>query len=733
MGAIRRAAALGVGLALVGAAGADAQERRYTYVPMGGFGNNAYAGSHAYDINESGQVVGFSGSNSLGHEYGFIWDDGRMATLGALYGRGSTQAGAINDVGDIVGSADIRSSESHYPMLYRDGQIIPLGTGYGPGSWGVANAINNDGVIVGNRRSGQGATERGFVWRDGVYQDLSTLGGVSSGLYGTTTTAEDINDRGQIVGASLPSGNRALQAYIYEDGRMRELRGLGDDSEASQAFAINERGQVAGSSFAPWKETEAVLWEPDGTIRQLGALGPDGATPRDINEHGQVVGYSNIGAYPSPLHAFLWEDGEIYDLHDLVHNLPDNVVLRTARAINDSGVIVGEAEGGARDHGYLLIPDGMPVPTPAPMLLDISRNARPVTVAGAPPTTDNGRWDHGLRFNGNGRVQTPRFALPLQHRLAAWVRPNADVTGEQVIIDAGGARLVYDGTYRRMNFYVTDATGRTAAAASLPGTIDPSNGKTPFVMGGVRQSGEVVVSIDGRVFSSRQFAGSISAGNASTPISIGATATGGQGFRGVIETPWISSLAAPDQNFRLGWWDWSPLDTDLFLFHDPDQIPRDRSTFDFPPSPPAPTPGPNDGNTPAPNATPSPSPTPTPSPSPTATPSPSPTPTPSPSPTATPSPSPTATPSPSPTRDAIAEPHGDAIAEPHRDAIAEPHGDAIAEPHRDAIAEPHPDADAARRGSSAAGDLGPGELLVERRGDIRRLRHSTARRDRRDL
>ena len=433
MRTVRCATALGLGMTLLAAGTAAAQERRYTYVPVGSFGELKSAGSPLYDVNASGQAVGI-GESGAGHGKPMRWDNGALFNLGALFDRGGGAAKAINDAGDIVGWAHPDAYSAGQPFVYRDGTLTSLGV-----VAGEPTAINNAGVIVGNRRNASG--ERGFLWRDGVVTDLGTLGGTRSGQYSTTTTAEDINDRGQVVGSSVPAGtNKPLHPYLWENGVMRDLGILGPDDEASQAFAVNNAGVAAGSSYKSFGLTVPVMWK-DGEIVELGVLGDDGGTATDINDHEQIVGHSNTTGYT--LHAFLWDDGELHDLNDLVTNLPENVELAVAQAINDDGVIVGKtctsycSEGKtARGQGFVLIPEGQPVPAPAPVLLDISYRAQPITTAGVPPVSVPGRWVDALRFDG-GRLLVPPTAVPLQHHFAAWIKPDVGVTGEQVIIAAG--------------------------------------------------------------------------------------------------------------------------------------------------------------------------------------------------------------------------------------------------------------------------------------------------------
>ncbi|HEX7369893.1 MAG TPA: PEP-CTERM sorting domain-containing protein [Rhodanobacteraceae bacterium] len=61
-----------------------------------------------------------------------------------------------------------------------------------------------------------------------------------------------------------------------------------------------------------------------------------------INDRGQVVGSSGIWYLePNGERAFLYEDGHMFDLNDLVTDRADFDVLFAADAINDRGQIVG--------------------------------------------------------------------------------------------------------------------------------------------------------------------------------------------------------------------------------------------------------------------------------------------------------------------------------------------------------------------------------------------------------
>lgn len=92
-----------------------------------------------------------------------------------------------------------------------------------------------------------------YRWHEGTMVDLGTLGGDFS-------SAADVNDRGEVAGASAVSrtGNDPSHAFIWRFGRIHDLGGLGGRYGA--ATDVNNRGDVAGDAYTPDEVSHAILW-----------------------------------------------------------------------------------------------------------------------------------------------------------------------------------------------------------------------------------------------------------------------------------------------------------------------------------------------------------------------------------------------------------------------------------------------------------------------------------------
>ncbi len=312
----------------------------YTITDLGTLGGTTTKG---YGINENGQVVGASKIGSYMHA--FLWDDGTMTNLGALGAYGSW-AYDINDVSQVVGGSYVGTEFHNHAFLWQNGNMQDLGTlGGGPDSY--AFDINDSGQAVGSACCvpDQYITHA-VLWGSSGIVDLGDLDPV----WENHSFAYGVNDAGQVVGQSTTADPAQLgHAFLWQNGSMQDLGTLGGD--LSVAEAINENGQVVGLSKLTDNTTfHAFLW--DGGLQDLGSLTFTNSIAYDINDKEQVVGALQTGQNS---HAFLWENGQMQDLNNLI---PSNSgwVLQEARAINNKGKIVGFGTINGQTRAFLLSP-----------------------------------------------------------------------------------------------------------------------------------------------------------------------------------------------------------------------------------------------------------------------------------------------------------------------------------------------------------------------------------------
>jgi probable HAF family extracellular repeat protein len=190
----------------------------------------------AVAINQAGDIAGWA-NGRLGDE-SFLWSGGQVTALGSL-GGSSTRVLGMNNGGQIVGWSSVVDFTPAHAFLYRDGKMFDLGTGSGNGS--SANAINDQGLIVGTIAY-PNSVRHAMLYADGQMTDLGTLGG-------SMAQALAINNAGVIVGTSDTTPVGGVRAFVYMNGRMQNLNALADLASAGvenlqEAFAINNRGAI---------------------------------------------------------------------------------------------------------------------------------------------------------------------------------------------------------------------------------------------------------------------------------------------------------------------------------------------------------------------------------------------------------------------------------------------------------------------------------------------------------
>jgi probable HAF family extracellular repeat protein len=308
--------------------------------------NSDDAFSVAHDINNLGEIVGFS--QTAGQiPKAFVYQDGAMQHIGTLGGVFS-KAFAINDSSDIVGRSVKSVADGGFErgFIYSQGMMNDIGIL--PGFINsVALDISNGGQVAGYSFNSP-SDSRAMLYSNGIRIDLGTLGGAAS-------VATGISDNGVIVGISNPADGHAIdRAFVYNlPGKTPfTLHDLGpaDQATPSRAFAVNNHGQIVGDVG----NSEAFVYEND-TMTGLGFL-PGGALSiaYGVNDLGQAVGYTFTGVQNRGFMSYL---GKMYDLTERLDADGSGWLVQAAHGNNDRGEIVGEGVGpDGKTYAILLQP-----------------------------------------------------------------------------------------------------------------------------------------------------------------------------------------------------------------------------------------------------------------------------------------------------------------------------------------------------------------------------------------
>lgn len=228
---------------------------------------------------------------------------------------------SMNDSGVVVGGVYDASGVEHSAVWKTDGtvQIDPLSL---PAGWrSRAVGINNHGQVLLDAIDPQFGEYGYLLNSDGTYQNVGTLGGTSTWVYG-------LNDSGQVVGGST-TDTGLFHAFLWKNGvGMTDLGiSVGNDSKA---MAISNNGNVVGRTDLGTSQPRVFFWNTGGTTY----MGTD-AVPNSVNNQGMVAGMGNPESMD--IQAVVW---------DASHTT--NVLgYGNALGINDLGQVVGWLNGNA--------------------------------------------------------------------------------------------------------------------------------------------------------------------------------------------------------------------------------------------------------------------------------------------------------------------------------------------------------------------------------------------------
>jgi uncharacterized membrane protein len=343
--------------------------------------------SHAYGINDFGQVIGGSRmrpNENYTLEHPFLWTPttpngmaGAMVDLGiptATFGSG--QATSINDRGQVtfrVWGANEGGAALWTPTVPNaaTGSMIVLPSPPGPYQTHTASSLNNVGQVVGTHF--MNTAPEAFVWSPDTPNGSA---GTSSALTpGAPSRATDVNAIGQVVGNF--NGVEDRRGFLFTPAAPNAPGGsvtyldVPDGYDVVRPMAINDSGHITGWVIDFDFGERPFVWTPatpNGGAGQMTILddvdSQSRATANDINSAGVIVGEFS-SSIPSSHSAFIWNasDGAQALSALLETPLPAGWELMDAVAINDRGQIAAQGilidpDYGTRPiyHAFLLTP-----------------------------------------------------------------------------------------------------------------------------------------------------------------------------------------------------------------------------------------------------------------------------------------------------------------------------------------------------------------------------------------
>lgn len=346
--------------------GDDGGAAAYALVDLRGLTGGSWLQSQAFAVNEpdtSGSVQ-LAGNSVIQGEFRAVhWDvnaDGTSVEINDIspgIGERASRAYAINDSGIAVFNT-IYEDDPTDPMD-EEGAAWVVVPGELPqelpkldGVTAYATGINDVGEIVGYIVvvENEGRRVYGALWE----LDASGVPGLPANL--GSFIPEDISHAGVMAGQDDSIGVAAIAFFESSFGLQVNLLGALAGHSWSSATAISSDGTwVVGYSNSV-TETEAFRWSAATGMVGLGRLAGASSEAADVNDFGDVVGWSNTDGGKYSETAVLWKDGQILDLNEVVNT---KAHLGRAEGINNAGHIAGYMDYPkpiSEQHGCLLVP-----------------------------------------------------------------------------------------------------------------------------------------------------------------------------------------------------------------------------------------------------------------------------------------------------------------------------------------------------------------------------------------
>lgn len=288
------------------------------------------------DFNNAGQILGWAhNKNYLSTPTGY-----ELFTGGLPIQPFALNAQYLNEAGQVAFTYTNQAGTK--PYLYSNGQrldLTPQGPANPEGGATVIRGLNDRGQVVGVYEG----KNFFFDGNESHYFDV----GLPPNL---TAFPNGVTNAGLIYG-SVSGNHVGNQGFKYDGGNLTFL-------EEYEPFSMNNNNQM----YAIRNNGTPLFVDSDGASRIM----PMGFS--DINDKGWVAGW-NIDLATDTNHAYLWRDGHMTDINNLLVQDSRKWILTHVDEINDKGVIIGLAmlAGNPLGGGHQII--ATPVPEAQSLVL----------------------------------------------------------------------------------------------------------------------------------------------------------------------------------------------------------------------------------------------------------------------------------------------------------------------------------------------------------------------------
>jgi probable HAF family extracellular repeat protein len=230
--------------------------------------NSNHERSRAYGINDLGIVTGWEYTPMQGANDAFVTDGAHWLQIGGFGHYQSAEAYDINETGTVVGYTAFPSGDWHGALWHYDGQggyLDPIDMGLLPGTeQGEAYDLNEAGDAVGSCQTFTfpEVTYTAFAYLDGVLIDLRDL--LPDGVDVELIEARDINNHGDIVGTAHVNGYLRAFMLQVQTGCAADLDGDGDTDQADLgtllgSYGVDSDGDLDGDGDTDQADLGALL------------------------------------------------------------------------------------------------------------------------------------------------------------------------------------------------------------------------------------------------------------------------------------------------------------------------------------------------------------------------------------------------------------------------------------------------------------------------------------------